>query len=67
MEDTIWYDGGWKDGKRNGEGVDYDVERTGGTYKGTFTNDKFNGQGTFITANGDEHTGEWVFNRLNGK
>ena len=48
------YDGNWKDGKKNGQGV---LTRPDNKYEGEFKNDCFEGNGTKYFKNGDIYKG----------
>ena len=60
VEDGEWkearYEGGMKDGKRDGRGKFTDEY---GVYEGDFKDDEFNGHGVFVGANGGRYEGDW--------
>eukprot|EP01034_Spumella_vulgaris_P023841 gene23841-30116_t len=61
-----WYSGGWKDGQREGMAVMY-TEADKSTFHGTFKDDKKDGAGRLLFANGNYHRGEWRNDLKNGK
>ncbi len=50
------YTGGWKDGKRHGDGK---YSAAVGTYEGMWKDDRIQGKGTFTFTNGEKYTGSW--------
>jgi hypothetical protein len=72
----LWKDGGfekgnWKNGKLEGEGVQFfgkTSDFAGDTYEGEFKDDKYNGKGTYHdVSNGATHVGYWKDDQPNGK
>ena len=65
-DDGQYYIGEWKNGLRNGKGVQYykngDIE-----YEGDFVNDKYEGNGKYIWEDGSYYIGEWKNGLCNGK
>jgi len=60
------YQGEWKDGKANGEGVFVDSE--GSMYKGGWLDDEYHGQGTECwNKNSIQYTGEFKHGKKTGK
>lgn len=59
------YEGGWKDNKRNGEGVLSLPDGT--TYSGSFVNHKRNGFGKYTSSSGNTYEGQWIDNMIQGK
>eukprot|EP00946_MAST-07B_sp_MAST-7B-sp1_P001260 g1260.t1 len=56
------YEGGWKDGQRNGEGRYLMVVTGGDVYEGQWFNDKFHGEGKITqAATGKVAVGEWEY------
>ena len=55
--DEYYYIGEYKEGRRNGEGVEY--EETGNRYEGEWKDGDRHGQGTYYRWNGDKYTGQW--------
>lgn len=51
------YNGYWKEGKRQGEGIMY--WRNGDQYAGNWANGMENGEGDCMYANGDKYVGQW--------
>ena len=63
--DGIRYDGGFKDGKRNGCGMlSFDNSKR---YVGQFANDKYDGIGKFTGKNGEYYQGQFSEGKCNGK
>jgi hypothetical protein len=75
------YIGQWKNDKRNGMGVQaYHVDgwaedkytenwltRNTEHYEGTFLNDNFDGEGTYVWPDGVKYTGGWAANKKHGR
>ena len=57
------YDGGWKDDKKNGVGTLFDY---GDKYTGDFMNDKYCGNGTLCSKNGEIYECEFKEGKPNG-
>jgi hypothetical protein len=49
--------GGWKDDKRDGEGLM--TWRNGSQYEGDFLDDVKHGNGSYTWPNGCQYTGDW--------
>lgn len=60
------YEGGFKHGKFDGEGV-YRFKRSAGVYKGEFKDGKFHGRGKESYHNGSHYDGEYRNGERNGK
>lgn len=58
-----WYEGGFKDGLRNGDGILYNASKKQ-WYVGHFTNDKANGNGVYYYSNGDWYEGTIAYDKL---
>lgn len=58
------YEGEWKDGKREGRGVEYysDGEKK---YVGNFLGGRYNGNGTYFYKNGDKYVGKYKNGMMN--
>ncbi len=58
------YEGEWKDGKREGRGVEYysDGEKK---YVGNFLGGKYSGNGTYFYKNGDKYVGKYKNGMMN--
>jgi hypothetical protein len=58
------YEGEWKNGKREGRGVEYyaDGEKK---YVGNFLGGKYNGYGTYFYKNGDKYVGKYKNGMMN--
>ena len=52
------YSGEWRNGKKNGSGVQVDAD--GARYEGQWRDDLPNGRGTLVLANGEGYSGVWV-------
>lgn len=65
-EDNSTYEGGWKDGKRDGFGIYIQLSK-GLVYQGAWMNDKKNGKGEQIWDDGEKYDGEWKDDRFEGK
>jgi len=63
-EDGSKYDGGLKDGKRNGKGTC--TWPNGDKYVGDYVDGLQNGSGTLTLANGNSYVGQWLNNKANG-
>lgn len=64
------YVGSLRFGAADGEGEVVWTAHNGrevGRYKGGFKGGKMHGQGTFLWANGDKYTGEWLNDMAHGK
>ena len=59
------YEGGWKDGKKNGKGTM--KFENGVIYDGDWKDDKIHGKGTVTFKNGDKYEGEWKDDKMDGK
>ena len=59
------YEGEYRNGKRNGQGVYYFAG--GGCYEGEFSDNMYNGHGILYTDTGDRYEGEFIDNKLNGQ
>ena len=67
--DGAKYEGGWKHGKRHGQGT-YTYGKgkwAGDKYEGKWKNDRWHGQGTLTWSNGWKHIGEWKDGKKHGK
>ena len=62
---AAFYDGDWKEGKRNGSGTE--LSRQGDKYTGSFSNDKKHGAGKLVYKDGSSLKGEWRDDVLFGK
>ena len=62
--DGGYYNGEWKENKKNGQGEHH--SRDGTVYKGEWLDNQKNGQGTMIFANGVKKTGIWENNNFKG-
>ena len=60
---VLWYTGKWKDNKREGHGIEYDLKGKQ-LYEGEFTSDRRNGPGKLYKPDGTFTEGTWV-NGLN--
>jgi hypothetical protein len=58
------YEGGWKDGKRNGHGV---LLVAGNRYEGDFQDGKRNGRGVLLRADGARYDGQWENDLMHGQ
>ncbi len=58
------YEGGWKDGKRHGQGT---FTSSNGRYEAGWKDDLFHGQYTFTSANGDTIRGEYKDGEKHGE
>ena len=61
-----YYIGEWKNGLRNGKGKLY-YNNGNLQYEGDFVNDKFEGNGKYISKNGKYYIGEWKNGLKDGK
>ena len=66
MEDGKYYIGQWKNGLRNGKGIQY-YSNGNIQYKGDFVNDEKDGNGHFNYEDGKYYIGQWSHNLRNGK
>ena len=57
MDTGATYEGEWKDGVREGTGIQ--IWTDGSRYTGTWKNDKSCGKGVLEHADGDVYEGEW--------
>ena len=57
FSDGSRYQGEWKNGKRNGKGIE--IYSNGNKYIGEFKDDRRHGHGTCIYSNGSIYDGEW--------
>lgn len=60
-----YYSGGFKDGKKDGQGKMTYVG--GAVYEGEWKDDVYNGQGKFYYTTGDVYDGEWKDSKYNGQ
>ncbi len=58
------YEGEWKNGKREGRGVEY-YKNGEKKYLGAFKNSKYEGNGTFYYENGDKYVGRFKNGMMN--
>lgn len=58
LQNGVFYEGQWKNGKRNGRGKQ--IWKEGSIYEGYFVDDKANGKGRLVHANGEVYEGDWV-------
>lgn len=58
------YMGGWKNGKRHGQGVM--ILPDDGRYCGDFVNAKYEGIGTYTNPDGEDYTGQWKESNFDG-
>ncbi len=56
------YEGGWKDGKKNGKGTM--KFENGVIYDGDWKDDKIHGKGTLTFQNGENYTGDWKGDKM---
>ena len=60
-----WYEGGWEDGERNGQGTYTSPD--GEKYVGGWEDGKRNGQGTYTSPDGDKYVGGWKDGEFHGQ
>ncbi len=58
------YEGEWKNGKREGRGVEY-YKNGDKKYLGSFKNSKYDGNGTYYYENGDKYVGKFKNGLMN--
>ena len=66
MENGECYIGEWKNGLRNGKGIEY-YSNGNIKYKGNWTDDRRKGIGHYFMQNGKYYIGQWSNNLRNGK
>ena len=59
------YEGGWKDGKKNGKGT-Y-TSKNGYKYEGEWKDNKMDGKGTYKFKSGEKYEGDWKDDKMDGK
>eukprot|EP01083_Nonionella_stella_P206076 749882_1 len=64
---TLWYDGEWINGKRNGKGTSY-YPNGRKRYIGDFKNNKYHGEGAFYRDDDNlYYDGHWANSTMNDK